>query len=154
MCRLMLYLVLFALVVSACGAVPGTVSSTPRPDTPGAMPPSIVTPSGTPTATTGGVAPVTSPLLIATPGAPSAWDAIARVAIADLAARLHMSETDIAVKQVKSVEWPDTSLGCPQPGMMYAQMVTPGYEIILTAGGKDYVYHSDRKSRVVYCPSK
>ncbi|HYR20975.1 MAG TPA: hypothetical protein VEQ15_15870, partial [Myxococcales bacterium] len=46
--------------------------------------------------------------------------------------------------------WPDTSLGCPKPGMSYAQVVTRGFLIELEAAGKSYRYHSDLE-RVVPC---
>ncbi len=51
------------------------------------------------------------------------------------------------------MEWPDASLGCPEPGMMYAQVVTPGYKIHLSCGEELFTYHSDCGSRVVYCES-
>ena len=59
----------------------------------------------------------------------------------------------IRVVKVESVEWGDTSLGCPQPGMMYAQVITPGYRVLLSDGTKDYEYHTDTANRVVPCPS-
>jgi hypothetical protein len=34
---------------------------------------------------------------------------------------------------------------------MYAQVITPGYRIGLEVAGQRYVYHSDMRSRVVYC---
>ena len=37
-------------------------------------------------------------------------------------------------------EWNDTSLGCPQPGMMYAQVITPGHRFIFEHGGDEYNY--------------
>ncbi|MEO6197803.1 MAG: hypothetical protein ABIP58_06805, partial [Dehalococcoidia bacterium] len=40
-------------------------------------------------------------------------------------------------------DWPDTSLGNPQGEMFYAQVITPGYKIILEAGGSQYEYHTD-----------
>ncbi|MCD6291080.1 MAG: hypothetical protein J7M34_11300 [Anaerolineae bacterium] len=73
-------------------------------------------------------------------------------AVADLAERLHVAEDEITVRSVEAVEWSDTSLGCPQPGMMYAQVITPGYRIVLEAGGQRYEYHTDR-SRVLLCSS-
>jgi hypothetical protein len=39
-------------------------------------------------------------------------------------------------------DWPDSSLGCPQPGMAYLQVITPGYLIVLRALGNDYMYHA------------
>lgn len=74
-----------------------------------------------------------------------------QAAQADLAERLNISLEGIVIQSAEAVEWPDASLGCPQPGMMYAQVITPGYRIVLTAQGQDYVYHSDQK-RVIACP--
>ncbi len=68
----------------------------------------------------------------------------------DLSKRLGMSLEEIEVQSVKAVEWPDASLGCPQPGMMYAQVITPGYRILLKAGDETYEYHSDQK-RAILC---
>jgi len=71
----------------------------------------------------------------------------------DLAQRLGMDIEEIEVVMVEAVEWPDASLGCPQPGMMYAQVITPGYRILLRAGDKTYEYHSDYK-RAILCQPK
>lgn len=72
------------------------------------------------------------------------------LAIADLAQRLGLPESAITVRTVESVEWPDASLGCPRPGMMYAQVITPGYRIVLEAAGQTYEYHTSQ-SHVVLC---
>ena len=71
----------------------------------------------------------------------------------DLARREGLGEDDIELVAVEAVDWPDTSLGCPEPDRMYAQVITPGYRIVLSCAGKRYQYHSDRGSRVVYCPA-
>ncbi|MBI2866075.1 MAG: hypothetical protein HYX99_01770 [Chloroflexi bacterium] len=73
------------------------------------------------------------------------------IAMADLARRLGISATQVSLAGVEAVDWPDTSLGCPQPGMAYAQVITPGYRILLSATGQTYEYHSDRSSQVVLC---
>lgn len=70
---------------------------------------------------------------------------LAAQARSDLAQRLTISADSIRLTRTEAVEWPDTSLGCPKPGFMYAQVVTPGYRIVLEAGGKTYEYHSDRQ---------
>jgi hypothetical protein len=70
---------------------------------------------------------------------------------ADLAARLGLSEADITVQSVEPVEWPDTSLGCPQPGMMYAQVITPGYQVLLQATGEVYDYRTTAGRLLVLC---
>jgi len=67
-----------------------------------------------------------------------------------LARRLDVSIQQIEVLSAEYVEWPDASLGCPQPGMMYAQVITPGYRIILSASGENYEYHTSLRG-VVLC---
>lgn len=51
---------------------------------------------------------------------------------------------------LQPMQWPDTSLGCPSPGMVYAQVVTPGYLIRLQAGARTLEYHSGA-GHTVYC---
>ena len=63
-------------------------------------------------------------------------------AVADLSQRLGIDQESIQVLEAKSVTWPDGSLGCPQPGMQYIQVLMDGAYILLHAEGKDYPYHS------------
>jgi hypothetical protein len=69
----------------------------------------------------------------------------------DLAQRLTIPTSQITLVEATAVEWSDSSLGCPQPGMEYLQVITPGYRILLEAGGTQYEYHSNRDAYVVYC---
>jgi hypothetical protein len=73
---------------------------------------------------------------------PAAAQEITNLVEQDLAERANVSRDKITVLSVKAVEWPDASLGCPEPGKMYAQVITPGYEIVLQAGGQEYTYHT------------
>jgi len=41
-----------------------------------------------------------------------------------------VDETGVAEKY--TVEFSDSSLDCPEPDMMYAQVITPGYQIFVT----------------------
>jgi hypothetical protein len=68
----------------------------------------------------------------------------------DLAGRLKIDPEAVKTTFPVPRQWPDASLGCPRPGISYAQVVTPGFVIELEAGGKSYVYHSDLE-RVVPC---
>ena len=70
---------------------------------------------------------------------------------ADLAKRLGVAETEIATKAVEAEQWSNAGLGCPQPGMMYAQVLTSGYRVILKVDGQDYFYHTDDKENQVLC---
>ena len=76
---------------------------------------------------------------------------LVQMAKEDLARRLELSVSEISVISVEAVDWPDTSLGCPEPGMMYAQVITPGYLIVLDAKGQTCEYHSDEGQLVVLC---
>ena len=67
---------------------------------------------------------------------------MAALAVDDLAQQLGIPASDIEVREVRAVTWPDSSLGCPEPGMMYAQAEQDGYLIRLSARGEIYHYHS------------
>jgi hypothetical protein len=67
----------------------------------------------------------------------------------DLAQRLGISEQEITLQSVQETDWPDASLGAPEHGQVYAQMLVFGYIITLSAHGKSYRYHSDDATRVV-----
>jgi len=71
---------------------------------------------------------------------PPELDVLLAVMITDLAGRLDISESSIRVLAVEEVKWSDASLGCPQPGMSYAQVVTDGMRVILEARDTFYDY--------------
>lgn len=64
---------------------------------------------------------------------------------ADLAKRLRVDAKTIEVVEEKDVTWPDASLGMPEPGKVYAQMLTPGYRVILKSGNSQYFYAASTK---------
>lgn len=68
-----------------------------------------------------------------------------------LAELLSCTAQEINVTNVEEVEWSDSSLGCPQPDMMYMQVITPGYRVTLEQGGQQYTVHTDRGRRAVRC---
>lgn len=78
-------------------------------------------------------------------------ESASRLARQRLAAELGGEPDDITLVHVEAVEWPDSSLGCPQPGMFYLQVITLGYRLILEHNGTQYIYHTDRGRRVVRC---
>jgi hypothetical protein len=61
----------------------------------------------------------------------------------DLAEKLNLQVENIQLVKQEAVDWPDSSLGYPEEGMMYSQVITPGFRTILKANGKLYEYHSD-----------
>ncbi len=76
------------------------------------------------------------------------YSPVVDIAKTDLAQRLNITMEQILLVKQEKVDWSDTSLGYPEPGMFYVQVITPGFRIILKAGDKLYEYHSDYK-RVV-----
>jgi hypothetical protein len=94
--------------------------------------------------------PVPTPAAIEVEPPAEAEQAI-RLAREDLARRLGLAPKAIRLVSVEAMEWRDTSLGCPQPGMMYAQVITPGFRVVLEAKGQKYQYHTDAGRFVVLC---
>jgi len=72
----------------------------------------------------------------------------------DLAQRLGIDASAIEVVEVDAVTWPDTSLGCPKPGMMYPQVLVEGVLVQLRANGQTYRYHGDGQSRLFLCDAQ
>jgi hypothetical protein len=75
---------------------------------------------------------------------------VAREMLAEMLAADTLAD-DIALVSVEMKQWRDSSMGCPQDGMMYLMVITPGYLIELEAGGKHYAFHTNRFDRVVLC---
>lgn len=65
----------------------------------------------------------------------------AEYAVRDLASKLGIRESNITMAESAEMTWPDSSMGMPEPGEMYAQMLTEGFRVVLRAAGKKYEYH-------------
>ncbi len=78
--------------------------------------------------------------------------AIVQTAIADLRDRLGDPAADVAVMSVEEVDWPDGSIGCPQPGMVYTQAIVNGTKIVLKHAGIRYNYHQGGTRDLFNCP--
>ncbi len=64
-------------------------------------------------------------------------------AVAEFAASAGVDTSEVQVVAVEPVTWPDSSLGCPQPGQSYLQVITPGFKVTLEAGEERAVYHTN-----------
>lgn len=85
------------------------------------------------------------------PFSPSGMEIMVEKAKEDLAQRLPIPKNQIALIEAIPVTWPDASLGCPQPGELYAKGNTPGYSIVLETSGNQYTYHTDIKTQAILC---
>jgi hypothetical protein len=73
------------------------------------------------------------------------------IAVADLTSRFSLDPQVVNVISIESHLWPDSALGCPQPGKIYAQQKVPGYRIRLEAMGGVFSYHTDAIDTVILC---
>jgi hypothetical protein len=74
-------------------------------------------------------------------------------ALDDAANRSTTARADIKVVTEVAVTWPDGSLGCPKPGMMYTQALVAGYRIVLQAGDQVLNYHAAARGKPLFCPA-
>ena len=66
-----------------------------------------------------------------------------------LATNLGIPESDVKLTSNTVIEWPDSCLGVSQQGVMCAQIITPGYLIVLQAGGRQYEYHTNQDASMI-----
>jgi hypothetical protein len=69
----------------------------------------------------------------------------------DLVHRLSVEINEINLLEVRQVTWPDSSLGCPQPGKVYNQVSQDGLLIRLEVGGRMYFYHNGGTLDPFFC---
>jgi hypothetical protein len=69
----------------------------------------------------------------------------------DLAQRLSISLDQISLGEATGVIWPDSSVGCPQPGMKYLQVPEDGARIVLEVEGISYEYHMGGRRGLFLC---
>ncbi len=136
-------IVLLVLVAALIGACTGsTVSPASPASSAGPTSPSPEPPSSEPAETE----PVTGEVPPAVLAAAKAE--LATIVGADAAA-------GAVVVSAEAVDWPDSSLGCPQPDMMYLQVITPGYQVVFEVGGVQYDMRAAASGGVVRCePAK
>ena len=74
---------------------------------------------------------------------------------ADLASRFKLQVQNIKLIESKPTIWPDASLGMSKPGEVYAQVLTPGFRIVLQAKNSRYLYTTSsnaiRYGGPIYC---
>jgi 4-hydroxy-L-threonine phosphate dehydrogenase PdxA len=76
-------------------------------------------------------------------GVESAEAEAAGAAMLDLADRTGVNIAEVQVVSIQQTEWMDACLELGQPGESCAQVVVPGYRVVLEVEGQQYVYHTD-----------
>jgi hypothetical protein len=96
---------------------------------------------------------VANPTSNLTPGGNNV-QSLAKQAVAnDMQRNYGVSVANQEMVSISETEWSDSSLGCPQPGMTYLQVITPGYLIVMKDKPQNvqYEYHTDMRGRAVMC---
>ena len=70
-----------------------------------------------------------------------------------LATRLALSADTVLIIEAAEKEWPNSCLGLARQGEMCLQVMTPGYEVLLQAEGKDYTYRTNTDGTLVRADS-
>lgn len=124
-----------ALIAAGCSAAsPGGPS--PESAAPSERPGTSIGPRPT-------FAPTSAPVTGEVPAA------VMTAVLADLSTKTGKDASTATVVTAEAVTWPDGSLGCPQPGVMYTQMVQPGYQVVLELDGTTYDYRVAGEGTVI-----
>lgn len=60
--------------------------------------------------------------------------------VADAANRAGVNGDEVELVSIEQKEFNDASLGCPEEGQLYAQVITPGFRVVVSAAGTEYDY--------------
>ncbi len=91
------------------------------------------------------------------PGSPGPVDSddvppdVIQAAVDDAAARAGVDPSAATVVTAQSVTWPNGALGCPVRGFLYTQAITPGYRVVVEAGGQRYDYRATQQGDLRWC---
>ncbi len=77
-------------------------------------------------------------------------DVMATIAAEDLAERLQLPLPEILVLSIEETDWPDACLGIAADSAACADVIVPGYRILLVHGSQVHAYHTDRDQTVRY----
>ena len=81
----------------------------------------------------------------------SAPDDLVQLVREDAAQRFGTDPASVQVAANQAVEWSNASLGCPQREAVFAQVITPGFLIVVEVDGNRLNYHTDAGTRFVVC---
>ena len=133
-------------LLAACGPIaepasPASLTS-PTPPAPG------------PTPTSALPAPSSTPSSMDTPPAPEGSAAVLNAVRQAAASEAALAAESITLHQIEHRDWPDASLGCPKRGVMYIQVITPGWRVVVEAGVRTLEYHTNESGSIVVLCAK
>lgn len=66
-----------------------------------------------------------------------------------LSQELEIPPSEMAITSIEAVDWPDACLGVSRPDVMCLTVITPGYKIMMEAGGEQYEVRTNRSGSAV-----
>lgn len=66
-----------------------------------------------------------------------------------LAAKVGVASNEIVSVVAEPKQWTDACLNLPKAGELCAQVITPGYQVMLRTLEKEYVFHTDRTGQAI-----
>ncbi|MBI2965488.1 MAG: hypothetical protein HYY34_04705 [Chloroflexi bacterium] len=154
------------IIATACAqkteSTAATIPTATPVDTPTPLPTATIASAPTPsapalaaTATPVRPTPTATPTRTPTPSPTPEPSLATAKAAALLVSTLGAPAASITFESIKPMQWPNTAIGCPEPGKAYAEVLVPGWMIILRHDSKLYEYHADREGvSVVTCDPK
>jgi hypothetical protein len=159
------------LVLGACGQAAPQASQPTTAPAGGTTPPAPTIAQTTPPAPTAAptlptALPTSAPLPATSSGAPTPGgdgtsvrplDALVTTAQQRLAQHLGVSADTLMLQSANHQEWPDGAIGCPKPGHLYPQVITPGFLLIFSNQSQSQTYeiHTGRnEQQMVLCENK
>lgn len=85
------------------------------------------------------------------PELPEDLESLVMLAKFDLTLKTGVDLEEITTVSVEQINFSDTSLGVPEPGVQYESVVTPGLIIYLEADGEEYEYRASG-AKVIQVP--
>jgi hypothetical protein len=85
------------------------------------------------------------------PELPEDLESLVMLAKFDLTLKTGVDLEEIKTISVEQINFTDTSLGVPEPGVQYDSVVTPGLIIFLEADGEEYEYRASG-AKVIQVP--
>jgi hypothetical protein len=71
------------------------------------------------------------------------------LAVQTVSERVPVSRESLGNLRVRSIDWPDSSLGCAEPGVEYTQQVVPGHLVSFTVDDRIYSVHVGERTAVI-----
>lgn len=72
-----------------------------------------------------------------------------RIAITTLSDNLGLPVDQIKLVSTEAVDWPDSCLGIATEGIACAQLITPGFRVILEANGRQVEYRTNQDATII-----